>query len=335
MDASPKPRAKIALAFFAILIGVGTIGYRLIEGWRLTDCLYMTIITLATVGFGEVHPLSTAGRLFTSALILLGVGTLAYAATKTTEAIVERAHLRRRRRMLMDIRKLTNQIIVCGYGRMGRSIVAQLAARKIPHVVIERGPEPLADLEAYGILHVIGDATDDAILNEAGVQNARAVAAVLPNDAENLFVTVSVRTINPNITIIARSSSRKNHSKLLAAGATRVVDPYVYSSHVMVRHILHPAVTEFIDAITDASVAELELEEFQLAPASPLAGVALRDTPIRREMNVIVVGIRRGDRGLLFNPPADHVPEAGDIMIVLGQGEGLRRLAQLTEGRAG
>ncbi len=324
-------KARLAIAAFVALIGIGTIGYTILEGWPLLDSLYMTIITLSTVGFGEVHNLTPLGKVFTGGLILSGVGTLAYAATKATEALLERGVIRRRR-MGMEIRRLDGHVVVCGYGRMGVTVVDQLHAREVPFVVIDKDPERIAELEGRGLLYVQGDATTDAVLAQAGVERARAMATVLANDADNLFVTLTARSVNRAMTIIARSSNEKNDRKMIAAGATRVLNPYLSGGRLLARQLLHPSVTEFIDAISQWADTDLALEEVRLEPTSSLAGVTLRDAPIRRELDVIVVGVRGGDGGMRFNPPPDLAPAAGDTLVLLGRRDNLRRVAALAEG---
>jgi voltage-gated potassium channel len=323
-----NPKVKVAVAAFTLLMVVGTVGYTLIEEWSVLDSLYMTVITLSTVGFGELRPLSDLGKLFTSILILAGVGILFYTLTKITEALVEK-RLFHRRRVQMEIKRTSQHVIVCGYGRMGETVCSQLVERGLPLVVIEKNSERCETLDGSGILHICGDATDDSTLMEAGVQRAKALATVLPHDAENLFITLTARTLNNQLTIVTRASNQKNEPKMLAAGADRVLNPYSNGGRQMVRQLLHPSVTEFIDVISARGKTELSLEEVELQEGSSLVGVSLRDAPIRAEMDVIVVGIRRSTQGLIFNPPSDMAPQAGDVLVALGRLENLRQLEQL------
>jgi voltage-gated potassium channel len=321
--------ARAAFGFIFLLMAIGTFGYTLIEGWPVLDSLYMTIITLSTVGFGEIRPLSPLGKFFTAGLILLGVGTLAYLATWTFEALIER-RLLHWRRVQMGIKRIRQHVIVCGYGRMGATVCTHLMQRGVPLVVVERDAALTERLDQLGILHVMGDATDDSTLAGAGVERAMALAAVMPHDADNLFVTLTARKLNPELTIVTRASIDKNEPKMITAGANRVLNPYRNGGRLMVRQLLQPSVTEFIDVISGSEM-KLSLEEVELQAASTLAGVTLREAPIRKEMDVIVVGVRRGEE-MIFNPPPDHAPQAGDVLVVLGRPENLRRLEKLAAG---
>ena len=317
------------LALLALMV-VGTLGYSSIEGWSLLDSVYMTVITLSTVGFGELHPLSTQGKLFTSLLVLFGVGTLAYAATQITESIIERG-IRFRPRMQREIKRMQGHVIVCGYGRMGETVCQQLLDRDEQLVVIEKDPGKTERLDQLRIPFILGDATEDAVLARAGTERATALATVLPHDADNLFVTLSARSLNAKLTVVARASKEKNESKMINAGATRVLNPYSDGGRRMVRQLLHPAVTDFMDVIIAGMDPDLSLEEVQLQPGSSLADVMLRDGPIRRDMDVIVLGVRRKDSELVFNPPPDLAPQAGDVLVVVGRKDNLHRLAKLAD----
>lgn len=321
---------RILALFSGLMIG-GTLGYSWIEGWTLLDSLYMTVITVSTVGFGELRPLSGLGKAFTSVLILFGVGTLAYAVGKFTEALIERPMISARR-MRMEIKRMRDHVIVCGYGRMGATVALLLQNQSTPIVVLEKDPTICERLARHHIPYIVGDATDDATLAEAGVQRAKSLAAALPSDADNLFVTLTARRLNPEMTIITRSTQQKNNSKMIDAGATRVVNPYRHGGRLMAQQLLQPNVTEFIDVISQWGGADLSLEEIQLQAGSSLVGISLREAPIRSELNVIVVGLRRPAQGFIFNPSPDQALEVGDIMIVLGRRENLRTLAQTASG---
>jgi len=325
-------RARYALLAFLALMVIGTLGYSSIEGWSMLDSLYMTVITLSTVGYGELHPLSAQGKVLTSFLILLGIGTVAYAAAQVTESIIERG-IHFRPKMQREIKRMQGHVIVCGYGRMGETVCEQLLDRGEQMVVIEKDASKTERLDQRRIPFILGDATEDAVLARAGTERATALATVLPHDADNLFVTLTARSLNRELTIIARSSNEKNESKMLVAGATRVLNPYSDGGRRMVRQLLHPVVTDFMDVIIAGIDPDLSLEEVQVQPGSSLAGVMLRDAPIRREMDIVVLGVRRENKDdeLVFNPPPDLAPQAGDVLVVLGRKDNLRRLEVLAE----
>jgi voltage-gated potassium channel len=215
---------------------------------------------------------------------------------------------------------------------MGEVIADELKARSVPFVVVEKDPEALENLQVRGYTFIKGDATDDASLAKAGVDRAKAIATVLPNDSDNLFVTLTARSLNQSLTIIARSSNPKNTGKMITAGATRVLNPYLSGGRLIIRQLLHPSVTEFFEVISQWQETDIGLEEVELSEKSPLVGVKLRDAPIRRDMDVIVIGVRGKDAAMQFNPHSDLAPEAGDTLVVLGHRENLRRLARLAEG---
>lgn len=324
-------RLKLLLLFFPSLLVFGTAGYMVIERWSVFDSLYMTIITISTVGYGELRPLSQVGKGFTSILILLGVGSLAFVASKMAEYLVEE-RVFHSRRIRMTIDKVQNHVIVCGFGRMGQTVVQNLRARGAPVVVIEKDPEVIRKIDEMGVLYLEGDATDDAVLQTAHVERARALASVLPGDAENLFITITARGLNPGLNIISRASWEKNESKMISAGATRVLNPYRNGGRLMVRQLLHPSVTEFMDAVTDIKVEGLALEEVQIQSGSRLDGVALKDSPIRSELDLIVVAVKQGSARMRFNPPSGQVLGANDVLVVLGAPPNLARMSELAEG---
>jgi voltage-gated potassium channel len=327
-------RYILTLLIPALLILAGTLGYHVIEGWSLFDSLYMTVTTLTTVGYGEVHPLSTAGRTFTMVLLLGGVFTLFYAAAEIIRSVVsgEVQTTLGRRRMALSLAGLRNHLIVCGYGRMGRLVCAQFSSQGIPYVLLERQAELLEDFDmAHGIaLH--GDATSDELLLRAGVERARALVTVVASDADNLYITMSARLLNEKLFIVARAEDEHAEQKLVRAGANRVVSPYLIGGARVAQAVLRPTVVDFIELATRTEHLELQIEEMQVAAGSRLAGATLRDSQLRQELGIIIVAIKRAVGPMHFNPTPDTVMNVGDILITLGNRQQLDRLERLAKG---
>jgi voltage-gated potassium channel len=319
------------------LIVAGTLGYYWIEDWPLFDALYMTVTTLTTVGYGELHPLSTAGRTFTMLLLLGGVFTLIYAATEIIRAIVggELQALLGRQLMERNLAELTNHLIICGFGRMGRHVCKEFSTQQTPFVVIDRES---GSLEGFRMPHGIalpGDATADEVLQRAGVARARALVAVVASDADNLYITMSARLLNDRLFIVARAESELTEQKMLRAGANRVVSPYVLGGFRVAQAVLRPTVVDFIELATRTEHLELQMEESQIGPRSPLAGATLQASRLRQDRGLIIVAIKKAAGQMVFNPPADAVMETGDILITLGHRDQLNQLDALASGESG
>lgn len=326
-------RFILALLFPAALIACGTLGYYLLEDdYSLFDALYMTVTTITTVGFGEVHALSTTGRAFTIILMLGGVFTLFYAAGAVIQAVVsgELQSTLGKFRMEQSLSELQGHMIVCGFGRMGRLVCKEFASQKVPFVVIERNLELLEahKVPAPGIsLHA--DATSDEVLKHAGVDRAHALVTVLASDADNLYITMSARLLNEGIFIVARTEDEQAEKKLKRAGANRVVSPYTIGGLRVAHAVLRPTVVDFIELATRAEHMELQLEETQVSPASRLAGTTLKDSQLRHEYGIIIVAIKKAGGVMIFNPPSESSIEAGDILITLGHRQQLDELEKL------
>ena len=327
----PRERRRPDLFRIVLLVVVvlfaGTLGYHLVEGWSFGDSLYMVIITLGTVGYGEVHPLSSAGRVFTMFLIVAGVGLVTYAVGTIARMIVEgeiQAAFGRRRAM-SKVRRLKDHWVICGYGRIGSLVAREFARRPLSFVVVERDETKAPRMpEEYAV--VIGDATEEDVLIEAGIERAKGLVTVLHSDADNLFVTLTARGLNPSLFIIARYEEEKSETKLLRAGADKVVSPHVIGGTRMAMAVLRPAVIDFIDLTTQSESLGLQMEEVALVQGSQLAGKALVDTHIRSELDIIVVAIKKKSGHMEFNPSASTVLEEGDRLIAIGKREHLRRL---------
>ena len=317
------------------LIAFGTIGYTVLEEkYTVFDSLYMTVSTLTTVGFGEVHPLSNRGRAFTIILMLSGVFTLFYAAGEIIRAIVsgEVRTALGKQRMEQSLSRLNQHVIVCGYGRMGRLVCREFEAQSVPYVVIERHTELLAEFPPKQGIGLPGDATLDEVLKQAAVARARALVSVVGSDADNLYITMTARLLNERLFIVARAEAEQAEQKLLRAGANRVVSPYAIGGIRVAGAVLRPAVVDFIELATRTGHLELQIEETQIAPASRLIGRTLRDSQLRQEFGVIIVAIKKVSGTMIFNPPSEATMENGDILITLGNRQQLDQLEILAKG---
>ena len=318
------------LVFVLMLVG-GTLGYMLIEGWPFIDSLYMTVITLATVGYNEVQRLSPSGRIFTMVIIIVGVGFAFYLAGSIIKFMVEG-----RIREILGRRKLEKKIaaqkghyIICGYGRVGKSICEALIAEPLGVVVIDRDPASIALLDERNILYVEGEATEETNLIRAGVKRARGLVTALKTDSDNVYVTLSARELNRDLFIMARAGEERSEKKLLAAGANKVVCPYRIGAHRMAQTILSPTVTDFLELTLMDTSLDIQMAEMRVYPLSKLINVALQESGIRKELDLIVVAVKRASGDMLFNPSSQTRLEAGDTLIAIGEKENLEGLKRL------
>jgi voltage-gated potassium channel len=328
-----NPSKHIVGGFLFLLstIAIGVIGYMVIEGWRFLDALYMTMITITTTGFHEVHPLSDEAKWFTVILIIMGISSIAYISGRTIQIIVE-SNIFRRRRMNKKINELENHFLVCGYGKIGEYICKELVENAANFIVIEKDPVEVERLRQTGYLYSVGNPSDDDILIQAGIQRAKGFIAAMPNDAENVFATLSAKVINPKIFIVAMAVEDDTESKLLKAGANRVVKPFETSGTRMAEIILRPGVIEFIDIVARDKSVDLNIEEVYVRERSPLVNKSLADSHIRQELNIMVVSVIKSDGRLIYNPQSPTTIEAGDKLIVLGEGLNLIKLNKLCAG---
>jgi len=331
----PVRHLRFSLLSLLVVFAAGTFGYTLIEGWPLFDSLYMTVITLATVGFREVAPLSDAGRAFTILLIVFGAGIIAYAIGSMIQILVEGQVLKvlGRKKLEKQIAKLSGHYIICGYGRIGAMIAREFSARPKPFVVVENDPEVCERLASEGHLFVRGNATDDETLLAAGIERAQGLITAVTSDTENVYITLTARGLKPDLFILARAGEENSEVKLLRAGASKVVSPYIIGATRMAQAILRPSVVDFIEIATGAQNVELQLEEIRIAASSRLIGKTLLTSGIRKEIGVIIVGIKRSGR-MLFNPAPDSEMQDGDILITLGEPNAVRQL-EILAGVAG
>ena len=316
------------------LLLAGTAGFHVLEGWPLADALYMTVITITTVGYMEVHPLSATGRAFTMFLILGGVFTVLYAATTVIAGLVsgEIGGKLEKQRMERKLAELKSHTIVCGYGRMGKLVCAEFSAKGAPFVIIDRDAPLVENLRIPHGIPLVGDATEDAVLRRAGVERARVLVTVAASDAENLYITMSARLLNDKLHIVARAEDEEADKKLVRAGANRVVSPYYIGGQRVVQAVLRPNVMDFIELATRHDYLELQMEESTVQPGSVLAGKKLKDTQLRRDLGIIIVAIKRQDGTMAFNPDPEAALGAGDLLITLGHRDQLRKLEELAKG---
>ena len=317
------------------ILSIGTIGYMIVEKWRFLDALYMTVITITTVGYGEIKTISQAGRIFTIVLIFLGISVVAYILGIVAQAMIEfqLKSILGRKKLGLRIRSIKNHYIICGYGRIGKVISHELRSSKIPIVVIDHGPESKEGLDYYDIPYIIDDATSEDVLLEAGIERAKGVVTVVSSDADNLFITMTARGLNPKLFILARADEEHARKKLSRVGANRVVLPYQIGGQKMAQTIVRPAVTEFLELTVHDKDIELVIEELLVEERSRLNGVNLENSGIRQEMNIIIVAIREKDGNMTFNPSSKTSIDAGDTLIALGYISDLERLSSILSGK--
>ena len=303
------------------VVAVGTIGY-VVLGFAWLDALYQTVTTVATVGFREVEPLSNTGKVFTIALILVGVGTTLYAFGVLMETLIEGRlqDLLGRRRMNRTIAEMHDHVIICGWGRVGRSIAEDLGAGGQPVVVVDLAPERV---EACPLPCLLGDATEDETLEQAGIARARALVAAVDSDAANLFVTINARALNPGLFIVSRVRSDSNEDKLRRVGADRVVNPQAIGGARMAAFVLQPNVAEFVDVVMHDRNLEFRLEELVVPPGSALDGATLRDARLRDQTGAMVLALRDEAGAFTTNPTPDSAIHAGQVLIAIGTGDQL------------
>lgn len=316
-------------ALYLMLLALGWVGYVLIEGWSWTDSIYMTVITVSTVGFGEIRPLSPMGRIFTGAMIVMGVSTTAYAFSTMADLIVsgEFRSLIWRKRMQNRIDKMSGHFIVCGYGRVGEQVVNELLANNVPLVVIEMLASQGPDLEDLGVIPVEGNATDDAALTRAGIERASGICCCLPNDSDNVYVALTARSLSPNLTIISRANSHVSDRKLQIAGVDHVINPYVTSGRRMARQLIHPNILEFMDVVMHRGEIDILIEDIAISERSPLRDMTIAETEVRKRLGANILAVRRPDGETFVNPGVEFALRSGDTLIALGTPEQLDHLA--------
>ena len=300
----------------------------MIEGWDFLDALYMTVITLTTVGYGEVHEVSRIGQIYTILLIFIGVAFILFVAGSVVQFMVE-GRIRTilgRRSLDKKIDRLKNHYIVCGYGRIGKVLCNQLKRKPIDLVVIDKNQELIPILDDDKVLYLSGDASDEAILHKAGILRAKGLIAVLATDTDNVFLVLTARQLNPDLYIIARASRDDSKLKLKAAGGNKVESPYEMGAVSMAQRIIRPTVTNFLNLAFAHKRKDIQMEEIPVNSSSGLINVMLKDSGIRQQFNLIIIAIKKPDGSMMFNPSYETVIEAGDTVIAVGQEGNLQRL---------
>ncbi len=318
----------IGCVMLAAIFAFGIFTYMYVEGWSLFDAVYQVVITLSTVGFQEVNPLTQKGRALTMILIVAGVGTFAYMVGSFTQVLIDGRiqKILGRRKVQKIIDKLSNHTIICGYGRIGAVVAGEIMDEGGDVVIVEMDSDVLSSLEQEGVLHLAGDATADETLLNAGLLRANALVAALHMEAANVYVTLTARQLNPKVHIVARADNKKHIPRLERAGADQVVIPHMYGGVRMAQTVLRPTVTNFLDLASRGAEIELQMEELAVTADSDVVDKNLIETEIRPRFNLIVIGVKKPDGEMIFNPRAQIVLEAGDTMIVVGKPKNLAQL---------
>ena len=326
-------RVFLILLLIVAIIMIGILGFVFIEKWSFFEALWQTVITLSTVGFGELRPMSGSGRLFTVFLILMGLTVFGYSLTTLTRIIIEGEikNIFRNRKMEKEISKLKNHIIICGYGSVGQYAASELKKWKKPYVVIEINENVSKHLQDGSELVVIGDATEDEYLIKAGIKNAAGLITTLTDDVKNLFVTLTARKLNPNLIIVTKAEEDISEAKLLSAGANKVISPAQIGGRRMASVLIHPEVVNFLDVMVSEKDIDLSMREVRINKNSILEGLAIKDANIPREIKVI--GFKKEDEEMIVNPPATATLTANGILIVLGENVFVEKLINMAKSK--
>lgn len=333
---TPAARVRLGASVLLILAMLGTIGYVAIEGVSPAEALYMVVITVTTVGYGEVFSLSAAGRVLTMALIVLGVGTALYTSVAGLEIGFENLGGRRKRlRMDKDIAALNNHYIICGFGRVGTGTWEQMVEQEVPVVVVERSPQHAARARDAGALVIEGDATHNDVLEAAGIERAKALVACVREDSDNLVIVLSARALCPDLLVVSRATEEESESKLVMAGANRVVAPQRVGANRLAALALQPQLADFLDLVVAGNLVEFRVEQIKVDEHCPLVGMSLREAGIRERSGSLILAIQEGRRRLAINPDPGIVIAAGQVLVAIGTDEQVGRLEELLAGPAG
>ncbi|MDO8785356.1 MAG: NAD-binding protein [Syntrophales bacterium] len=322
----PRKLAIAIIVLFSMLL-MGTIGFHYLEGWGFLESFYATVVTLSSVGYGDFSPRSKEGMLFTVFLIIVGVGTMLYTIGLVTETMIEGRLkiIMGRGRLEKMIKKMNNHYIICGFGRIGSLICRELAGEKVDFVVIDNNQEVIQKIEEEGFVYHRGDATHEKTLLAAGIKTAKGIVCVLSTDAENLYVILTARELNPGIFILSRSEGEESEQRLLRAGANRVESPYMMGGMRMAMAILRPAMLDFVEITTMRQSLELRMDEISMCEGSSYIGKSLEDSNIRQKFGLIVVAVKKESGKMIFNPMAKYVIENNDKLIALGEADNINQ----------
>jgi voltage-gated potassium channel len=324
-------RIRIAFILLFCTIAIGTFGYHLIEGMPFFDAFYMTMITISTVGFSEIKTLSTAGRILTVLIISTGITIGAYTIGTLLRMFIEGEFGRifGRRKLERNISAMQGHFIICGFGRIGSIICMELKADSIPFIIIEEDPTKNGTLEKLGYLYINMDATSEEALMKAGIMSAKGLVTAVRSDANNVFITLTAKDLRPDIFVLSRASDVKNEAKLIKAGASRVVSPYLLGGRRMAEVLKRPTVVDFIDIAMANRKLGLAMEEARVGDRSTLVGKNLIDSHLRQNYGVIIVAIKKTSGEMIYNPLPSEKLDAGDTIVVIGKKEDLKRMSEI------
>ncbi|MGC9325067.1 MAG: potassium channel family protein [Desulfomonilia bacterium] len=327
-------RLKYVFLLLAFVFFTGTIGFHFIEGWSFLDSFFMTLITITTIGYREIYPLSDGGKLFDVMIIFLGVGSAAYGFASIAQFVVE-GEVQRvlgRRRLDKKITQMNDHYIICGNGRIGSLISQELHKHKKTFVVIDRDPAAIESLERVGIPYVMGDATSEDTLIKAGIQRAKALIATASSDMTNVYIILIAKELNPVIFVLARAETEDSTKNLRRAGANKVISPYMIGGRHMANIILKPTVVDFIELATGEKMEDfiIQMEGFKIKRGSSLLGQTLKNAPIRKNLGLIVVAVKDSSGKMIFNPSADYTISESDVLVCIGSPDALQSMKKLS-----
>jgi voltage-gated potassium channel len=329
-ESTPARKLKYGALILGIVFIVGTIGFHFIEGWEYLDSFFMTLITITTIGYQEIHPLSRGGMIFDILIIFLGVGAAAYGFASMAQFVVEGEMQRYfgRRRLDKKIMRMSDHYIVCGNGRIGSLISMELHNSNKSFLVIDNDNSIMDSLERLGIPYIIGDATNEDLLLKAGIKRAKGLIATASSDMTNVYIILIARELNPDIFVLARAETEDSTKNLRRAGANKVVSPYMIGGRHMANIILKPTVVDFVELATGEKAEDfcIQMEGFKVKVGSRLVGKTLKDAPIRKDIGLIVVAVKDHSGKMIFNPAADLCISEDDVLVCIGDPESLQSM---------